>query len=92
MVKVSLLGPYILPPQADSDSYFVFLQEVLPELLNEVSAPMAHVVLTGQGTISLCKVYRTNGGRTFTNRWTGCNDPVAWPPRFLDLSPMDFSR
>jgi hypothetical protein len=27
---------------------------------------------------------------TYDNRWIGCGEPLAWPPRSPDLTPMDF--
>ena len=35
-----LIRPYILPTRLEGASYLVFLQEVLPELLNDVPAPI----------------------------------------------------
>ncbi|GFT69210.1 uncharacterized protein TNCV_2253661 [Trichonephila clavipes] len=40
IVGDSLLGPCILPPRLHSHKYLVFLQEVLPELLTDIPAPI----------------------------------------------------
>lgn len=92
IVGDSLLGPYILPPRLDSDKYLVFLQEVLPELLTDVPAPVRRRMWFQQdGAPShYGRCVRDHLDRTFPNRWIGRGGPVAWPPRSPDLSPLDF--
>ncbi|GFX08071.1 transposable element Tcb1 transposase [Trichonephila clavipes] len=92
IVGDSLLGPYILPPRLDSHKYLVFLQEVLPELLTDVSAPIRRRMWFQQdGAPShYARHVREHLDRTFPNRWIGRGGPVAWPPRSPDLSPQDF--
>ncbi|GFW01257.1 DUF4817 domain-containing protein [Trichonephila clavipes] len=92
IVGDSLLGPYILPPRLDSHKYLVFLQEVLPELLTDVPAPIRRRMWFQQdGAPShYTRHVREHLDRTFPNRWIGRGGPVAWPPRSPDLSPLDF--
>ncbi|GFT08897.1 uncharacterized protein TNCV_4104141 [Trichonephila clavipes] len=92
IVGDSLLGPYILPPRLDSHKYLVFLQEVLPELLTDVPAPIRRRMWFQQdGAPSYyARHVREHLDRTFPNRWIGHGGPVAWPPRSPDLSPLDF--
>ncbi|GFY09750.1 DUF4817 domain-containing protein [Trichonephila clavipes] len=88
----SLLGPYILPPRLDSHKYLVFLQEVLPELLTDVPAPIRRRMCFQQdGAPShYARHVREHLDRTFPNIWIECGGPVAWPPGSPDLSPLDF--
>ncbi|GFX82535.1 DUF4817 domain-containing protein [Trichonephila clavipes] len=92
IVGDSLLGPYILPPQLDSHKYLVFRQEVLPELLTYVPAPIRRPMWFQQdGAAShYARHVRDHLDRTFPNRWIGRGGPVVWPPRSPDLSPLDF--
>ncbi|GFV01333.1 uncharacterized protein TNCV_2125621 [Trichonephila clavipes] len=93
IVGDSLLGTNILPPRLDSHKYLVFLQEVLPELLTDVPAPIRRRMCFQQdGAPShYARHVREHLDRTFPNRWIGCGGPVAWPPRSPDLSSLDFS-
>ncbi|GFV12386.1 transposable element Tcb1 transposase [Trichonephila clavipes] len=92
IVDDSLLGPYILPPRLDSHKYLVFLQEVLPELLSDVPAPIRRRMWFQQDGASshYARHVREYLDRTFPNRWIGRGVPVTWPPRSPDLSPLDF--
>ncbi|GFX02091.1 DUF4817 domain-containing protein [Trichonephila clavipes] len=92
IVGDSLLGPYTLPPRLDSHKYLVFLQEVLPELLTDVPAPIRRRMWFQQdGAPShYARHVREHLDRTFPNRWIGRGGPVAWSPRSPDLSPLDF--
>ncbi|GFV36331.1 transposable element Tcb1 transposase [Trichonephila clavipes] len=83
IVGDSLHGPHILPPQLDSHKYLVFLQEVLPELLTDVPAPIRRGMwfeLDGAPS-HYARHVREHLDGTFPNRWIGSGGPVAWPPR-----------
>ncbi|GFX00424.1 uncharacterized protein TNCV_2090741 [Trichonephila clavipes] len=77
IVGDSLLGPYILPPRLDSHKYLVFLQEVLPELLTDVPAPIRRRMwLQQDGAPShYARHVREHLDRTFSNRWIGRGVP-----------------
>ncbi|GFW99733.1 uncharacterized protein TNCV_3419631 [Trichonephila clavipes] len=91
-MRDSLLAPYILPPRLDSGKDLVFLQEVLPELLTDVPAPVRrHMWSQQDGAPShYGRCVRDHLDRTFPNRWIRCDGPFAWPPTSPDLSPLDF--
>lgn len=87
-----LIGPYLLPPRLTGAVYQQFLQNVLPDLLDDVpliirrnmwfqhdGAP-AHFSM-------LARQYLTEH---FPNRWIGRGGPVHWPARSPDLNPLDF--
>jgi hypothetical protein len=59
---------------SQSQIYRVFLEEMLTKLLKEV--PFALQV-------------REHPSATFNNSWIGKGGPVGWPPRSLDLTPVD---
>jgi Helix-turn-helix domain (DUF4817) len=87
-----VIGPYILPNRLNGENYFIFLNNVLPELLDDLplnirrrlwlqhdGAP-AH---TTREVIALLN-------RGYPNKWIGRGGPVAWPARSPDLTPLDF--
>ena len=87
-----LLGPYVLPDRLNANNYLVFLQEVLPDLLEDVPLNLyadhwfrqdgcpAHF---GVGVLAHLDA-------EYPNRWIGRGGPVPWPPRSPDLTPLDF--
>ncbi|GFX61163.1 uncharacterized protein TNCV_4565581 [Trichonephila clavipes] len=82
---------YILPPRLDSGKYLIFLQKVLPELLTDVPAPVRlHMGFLQDGEPShYGRCVCDHLGQTFPNRWFRLSGLIAWPPRPLDLSPLD---
>ena len=87
-----LIGPYLLPTRLDGDSYLVFLQEVLPGLLNDVPPPIRRRMwFQHDGAPAHFSVDVRNAlNMMYPGRWIGRGGPVAWPPRSPDLSPLDF--
>lgn len=87
-----LLGPYILPARLNADNYLIFLQEVLPELLEDV--PLAnfnnHFFQHDGCPAHFGLQVREHLNQEYPNRWIGRGGPVAWPPRSPDLTPLDF--
>ncbi|GFY02519.1 uncharacterized protein TNCV_3503991 [Trichonephila clavipes] len=80
-----LLGPYILPERLNGSVYLIFLQEVLPEMLNDVPMPIR------QRTFAHFSIdVRAHLQATFSGGWIGCSGPIAGPERSSDLSPLDF--
>lgn len=87
-----LVGPYLMPTPLNGHSYMMFLQEGLPQLLENIpldirrgmwyqhdGAP-AHYYAGARNVLD----------RQFPNRWIGRNGPVAWPARSPDMTPLDF--
>ena len=92
IVHNQLIGPYILPERLTGNVYNIFLEEVLPGLLENVplgirrrlwfqhdGAP-AHYDLNVRRFLD----------QQFPNRWIGRGGAVSWPPRSPDLTPLDF--
>lgn len=87
-----LVGPYILPDRLSGATYRIFLEHVLPRLLQAVPLPIqsdmwfmhdgapAHFAITVRNFLNA----------TYPARWIGRGGPVAWPPRSPDLNPLDF--
>ncbi|GFT03961.1 uncharacterized protein TNCV_1731091 [Trichonephila clavipes] len=91
-VKDSLLGLYILLPRLDSGKYFVFLQEVISELLAYALAPVRPRMwfLQDEALSHYEKCTRDHLDWIFPNGWIGWGSPITWPPRSPDLSPLGF--
>lgn len=88
-----LLGPYMLPPRLNGDNYLAFLQQMLPELLEDVPLDIRrnmwfqHDGAPAHFTLAV-REYLT---ATYGDRWIGRGGPRAWPPRSPDLTPLDFA-
>lgn len=89
----NLLGPYILPHRLNGDAYLIFLQEVLPELLEDV-APLQlnwnHWFQHDGCPAHYAAHVRAHLNTVYPDRWIGRGGPVAWPARSPDLTPLDF--
>jgi hypothetical protein len=87
------MGPYLLPYWLNAQHYCVFLQTVLPGLLEDVPQPVQ------QGLW-----FQHDGARPdksenvwewldlmYPRRWIGRGRSIACPPHSPDLTPLDFS-
>ena len=92
MIGNYLIGPYILPPRLNGQTYLRFLQEVLPGLLEEVPLEVQNRMWfqhDGAPPHNAREV-REHLDMTYPGRWIGRGGPVRWPPRCCDYSVMDF--
>ncbi|GFY16742.1 transposable element Tcb1 transposase [Trichonephila clavipes] len=87
-----LFGPYILPERLNGSVYLTFLQEVLPEMLNDVPMPIRQRIrFQHDGAPAHFSIdVRAHLQATFPGGWIGRGGPIAWPARSSDLSPLDF--
>lgn len=87
-----LIGPYFLPPRLNGDQYRRFLEDVLPELLEDVPLrERRRLWLMHDGApphFSL--VARQYLDQNYAARWIGRAGPQSWPPRSPDMNPLDF--
>lgn len=76
-----LLGPFVFPPRLNAAIYLEFLENTLPELLEDVPlAVRQRMWLQHDGapphfTNNICNYLN----RQFSDRWIGRGGPVAWP-------------
>ncbi|GFX07502.1 uncharacterized protein TNCV_5092161 [Trichonephila clavipes] len=89
-----LIGPYILPDRLTGPRYLIFLEQVLPELLDS-----AHVTAATRTSMWFHQdaapahfsiSVRNHLDATCGERWIGRGGPVHWPPRSPDLSCLDY--
>lgn len=83
-----LLGPHVLPARLTGASYLDFLQNVLPEYLDDVPLQLLWFMHDGAPPHIFLAV------RNFLNvsypRWIGRGGHRPWPARSPDLNPLDF--
>lgn len=86
------IGPHFLPDNLNGDGYLNFLQNDLPQLLEDVPLNVRRsMLLQNDG----CPAHHRITVREFLNvnypnKWIGRNGPILWPPRSPDLTPLDF--
>lgn len=86
------LGHISYHPVSPGPIYLTFLQEILPELLEDVPLDIRqHMWFQHDGAPAhFSLAVREYANQTFGDRWIGRGGPVAWPPRSPDLTPLDF--
>lgn len=87
----TLLGPHVLPQRLNAASYLEFLENVLPNYLDDVPLlTRTQMWFMHDGA----PPHFSRRVRDFLNatypRWIGRGGPTAWPPRSPDLNPLDF--
>lgn len=87
-----LVGPYVFPARLDGHFYGIFLEEMLPELLEDVPINIRrNLIFQHDGAPAHfdlnCRNYLNVH---FPNRWIGRAGPIAWPARSPDMTPADF--
>lgn len=89
----SLIGPYVLPNRLNGRTYLIFLQDVLPELLENVTFDVRQQIWFQHdgAPAHFTHAVRQHLNAVYENQWIGRGGPVPWPPRSPDLTPMDFS-
>ncbi|GBL98233.1 hypothetical protein AVEN_174044-1 [Araneus ventricosus] len=74
-----LLGPYFLPERLNGEKYLTFLQQVLPDMLNDVTPHVRWIMWFQQDETPAHYVrdVRNHLDIAFPNRWIGRGGPVA---------------
>ncbi|GFW16819.1 uncharacterized protein TNCV_2759471 [Trichonephila clavipes] len=89
-----LIGPYILPDRLTGPHYLIFLEQVLPELLDSAhvtAATRTSLWFQQDGAPAHFSIsVRNHLDATCGERWIGRGGPVHWPPRSPDLSCLDY--
>ena len=87
-----LIGPYFLPRRLNGEAYQQFLQDELPQLLEDVPLVIrnAMVFMHDGAPAHFSRIARQHLDNAYPNRWIGRGGPYHWPPRSPDLNPLDF--
>lgn len=89
-----IVGPLRLPDRLNGDSYLRFLQQNLPELLEDLPLNLRRntFFMHDGAPPHFARAVREYLGEQFGGRWIGRGQeaPIQWPPRSPDLNPCDF--
>lgn len=87
-----LIGPFVLPRILNGDAYLAFLQNDLPQLLEEIPLNIrGRMCLLHDGAPAhYPRAVRNFLNAHYPNRWIGRGSDFPWPPRSPDLNPLDF--
>ncbi|XP_076247807.1 uncharacterized protein LOC143187479 [Calliopsis andreniformis] len=87
-----LVGPYILPDRLDGPKYKIFLEHVLPDLMDDIPYEIRQNMFYQHdgAPAHYSQNVRAYLNQAFQDRWIGRGGPVAWPPRSPDMNPLDF--
>lgn len=91
-----LIGPVrLLPNKLTAETYLHFLQETLPELLEDLPIALRRDMwyMHDGAPPHFGRIVRDYLNEQFPNKWIGRGHdaPVPWPARSPDLNPCDFS-
>ena len=92
IVQAFLTGPYLLPQTLSVQIHWVYLEEKLPQMLEEIPLALSrNMWFQHDGAVThFARQVREHLTATCIDRWTEMGWPVAWPTRSPDLTPMDF--
>lgn len=87
-----IIGPYELPENLDSEIYLDFLQNQLPNLLEDVPLNIYRDMWYQHDG---CPAHYARSVRAYLDeeypgRWIGRSGTISWPARSPDLNPLDF--
>lgn len=87
-----LIGPYFLPSRLNGVTYRQFLEETLPQLLEDV--PLIERTNTwfmhDGAPAHFSRPVREYLDERFAHQWIGREGTQLWPPRSADLNPLDY--
>lgn len=88
----SLIGPHFYEGHLTGERYLQFLQNSLPDLLENIPLAQRQSMIWQQDGAPPhnCLLVTNYLNQVFPNRWIGTNGPIRWPPRSPDLTPLDF--
>lgn len=88
-----VIGPFELPEVLDGEVYLDFLQNHLPNLLEDVPLGIYRDMwFQARWTPGALCPLREHLDEEYPGRWTGRAGTIAWPARSPDLNPMDFFK
>lgn len=87
-----VVGPFELPATLNGDNYLDFLQNHLPDLLEDVPLNIYRALWFQQDgcPAHYARQVREYLDTEYPGRWIGRLGPVSWPARSPDLNPIDF--
>lgn len=88
----TVIGPFELPENLTAQAYLDFLQNQLPDLLEEVPLNIYGSMWYQQDgcPAHYARTVREFLDREYPDRWIGRGGTISWPARSPDLNPIDF--
>lgn len=92
IVGNEIIGPCVLPNRVGGNDYADFLEENLPNLLEDFPLNIRRTMWFQHDGAPPHNSRRVRNylDTQFPNSWIGRGGPVAWPARSPDLNPLDF--
>ncbi|GBN96425.1 hypothetical protein AVEN_170718-1 [Araneus ventricosus] len=94
IVRDHLVGPYLLPERLTGANYLIFLQQVVPQLLDDAhvtSAMRSSMRFQHDGAPAHYSIdVRLHLNATYGQQWIDRGGPVLWPTRAPDLTCLDY--
>lgn len=92
IVNNQLIGPFVIPDRLNANTYLLFLQNNLNDLLEDVNLNVRqNMILQMDGAPAhYGRNVRNWLNVNYPGRWIGRGGPFSWPPRSPDLSCLDF--
>ena len=92
MIDDVSIGPVILEDRMTGQNHLDFLQNGLPEQLEDVAlaARIAVYFQCDEAPSRYIRLVMQHLSGTFPDRLIGRGRPINWPPRSPDLTPLDF--
>lgn len=92
MCHGQIIGPYFFERTVSGASYLEFLQDHLPEYLENIPLHTRQRYWFQQdgAPVHFHRAVSTFLDEHYPNRWIGRGGPVTWPPRSPDLNLLDF--
>ena len=92
IINNMLIGHVIVEDRMTGDSYLHFLQNDIPEQLEDVPLDTRrHMYLQHNAApIHYTRMVIQHPNNTYPNQWIGRGSLIYWPARSLDLTPLDF--
>ena len=84
---------YLLPERLNGNNYFIFVSEVLPQLLLQNFPQYVRDLSWFQhdgAPAHFTRNVRDWLDGVYPNRWIGRGGPISWPARSPDMTPLDF--
>jgi len=87
-----VIGPFIFEGRLTGEAFIRFLQEELPQLLEDVPLnKQGHMYFQHDGAPPhFSREVRNFLNCHFPGQWIGCGSPHNWPAGSPDLSPLDY--
>lgn len=91
LIGDKLIGPHFFEPRLTGEMYCNFLENELPDLLENEDVDQRGLIFQQDGEpLHFSLAVRNHLDTMYSDRWIGRGGPHAWPPRSPDLTPLDY--